>query len=150
LKPGRAALALASSRGEPGARDALAALHRKIGDVEFEIECNGLAYDLTCSQDGDAFAAWRAAVQQMEPEQIIEGISRSQCCHRCLRGAGNGCVITASAPSAGGTCGHPILERHLFTRNETGKRIFSYRNNPQASKIFDAACEKLKVRSEFA
>ena len=39
---------------------------------------------------------------------------------------------------------------HQFNINESGKRIFPYRNTPQAAKVFDAACDKLNVREKFA
>jgi len=149
LKAARAGLALASARGEPGAQDAVAALRREIGDLEFEIECNGPAYELAEQQDVAAFTEWRAEVQRMAPDEIIEGIAKERCCHRCLKGINGGCVILAGATYAGPVCGHPIIEKHLFSRNDAGLRVFPYRDIPQVSKIFDAACEKLNVRKEF-
>jgi hypothetical protein len=143
LKAGAAELALASARGRAGAQDALAALHRKVGDIEFEIKCHSLAVDLATTQDGDAFAAWRAAVQQLEPEQVIEGLSKEGCCHRCI--PGESCVITSSVTHAGSTCGHPIRERHLFPLDEAGRTLFPYRDNPRALEIYQAAARKLKV-----
>ena len=143
-------LALASARGKAGAKDALAALYLKIRSTEFEIECNHAAAELATQEDAAAEVAWRAAIQTMAPEEIIAGISKESCCRRCTPGIPGGCVITASAPYAGDACGHPIRERHLFYIDDRGLRKFRYRDNPQASRIFDAACKRLGVRKEFA
>jgi hypothetical protein len=150
LKAGAAKLALASARGKAGAQDALAALYLKIRATEFEIECNHQAFELAKREDAAAEVEWRAAIQTMDPEEIIGGISKNSCCSRCTPGFNGGCVITASAPYAGSTCGHPVKERHLFHLDPNGKRFFPYRDNPRASEIFDAACKKLNVRKEFA
>lgn len=150
LKAGAAELALASARGRVGAQDALAALHWKIRATEFEIECSHQAYELAMREDAAAEVAWRAAIQTMDPEEIIAGIGKESCCRRCTPGIVGGCVITASAPYAGSACGHPVKERHQFNRDETGQRLFRYRDTPQASKVFDTACKKLDVRGEFS
>ena len=149
LKAGAAELALASARGRTGAQDALAALYGKIRATEFEIECNDQACGLATVEDAAAEVAWRAAIQTMEPQEIIAGIDRESCCRRCQPGINGGCVITASAPYAGSTCGLPVRERHSFGLDEMGRRIFPYRDT-QASRVFDAACDELKVRREFA
>jgi hypothetical protein len=150
LKARAAQLALASARGEPGAQAALSALHGKIQATEFEIGCNPAAFELASKEDADAEATWRAALQTIEPAMIVEGISKEQCCRRCTPGIPGGCVITAAAPHAGGTCGHPIRERDMFSRDQNGRRQFPYRHSARASAVFDAACEKLKVRGEYA
>jgi hypothetical protein len=150
LKASAADLALASARGKAGAQDDLAALYLKIRTTEFEIFCNHAAAELATQQDTAAEVSWRASIQTMDPEDIIAGIGKNLCCSRCTHGIPNGCVITASAPYAGSTCGHPVKERHLFHINDRGLRQFRYRDDPQASRIFDAACKRLGVRKEFA
>jgi hypothetical protein len=150
LQASGAELALASARGKAGAKDALAALYLKIRATEFEIECNHAAAELSTQEDAAAEVAWRAAIQTMDPEEIIAGIGKDSCCGRCTPGIPGGCVITASAPYAGGACGHPIRERHLFYINDRGLRQFRYRDDPQSSQIFDAACKRLGVGKEFA
>jgi hypothetical protein len=150
LKASAAKLALASARGKAGAQDDLAALYLKIRATEFEIECNHAAAELATQEDAAAEVVWRAAIQTLAPEEIIAGIGKDVCCGRCTPGIPGGCVITASAPYAGGACGHPIRERHLFYINDRGLRQFRYSDNPQASRIFDTACKRLGVRKEFA
>jgi hypothetical protein len=149
LKQSAAELALASARGKAGAKDALAALYLRLRATEFEINCNHAAAELASQQDAAAEIAWRAGIQCLDPEEVIAGISKDGCCGRCTPGSPGGCVITASAPYAGGTCGHPIREKHLFHLNDQGRRIFRYRDNPQASRIFDAACKRLGVAKEY-
>lgn len=150
LRASAAELALACARNKAGARDALGALYLKIRQTEFELECNHAAADLATQEDAAAEAAWRAAIQTMDPEQIIEGIGKEKCCDRCTAGSPGGCVISASAPYAGGACVHPIREKHLFHLDDRGRRLFRYSDTPQASRIFDAACRRLGVRKEFA
>jgi hypothetical protein len=150
LQASAAELALASARGKAGAKDALGALYLKLRSTEFEIECNHAAAELATQEDAAAEVAWRTAIQTLAPEEIIAGLGIDACCGRCTPGINGGCVITASAPYAGGTCGHPIRERHLFHINDRGLRQFRYSDNPQAARIFDAACERLGVRKEFA
>jgi hypothetical protein len=149
LKESAAALALASARGKVGAKDALAALYLRIRATEFEAECNYAAAELATQEDAAAEVAWRAAIQTLSPDEIIAGIGKDSCCSRCTPGIPGGCVLTAMAPHSGGTCSHPIRERHLFYVNDRGMREFAYRNSPQAAMVFDAACERLKVRKEF-
>jgi hypothetical protein len=150
LKASAASFALASARGEPGAQDALAALHGKILATEFEIWLNSAAVELASQEDAAAETAWRASLQTMDPAAIIEGIGKECCCLRCTPGVAGGCVLSAGAPHAGGTCVHPVRERDTFRVNETGKREFLYRHSARASAVFDAACEKLKVRGQYA
>jgi hypothetical protein len=149
LKATIPALALAAARRVPGAQDELAALRVKIENIEFEIEQNAAAYRLAEQQDGAAFAEWRAAVQQLEPAEIIGGISKEQCPGRCLRGLVGGCILAGGDAFASG-CLHPIIEKHLFSRDSSGKRTFLLSHNPRAVAVFGAACEKLKARGEFA
>ena len=149
LRASAAELALASAKGKAGARDALAALYLKIRVTEFSIECNHLAAELATQEDAAAEVAWRAAIQALDPEQIIEGIGKEKCPSRCTPGIPGGCCISASAPYAGTTCSHPVRERHLFHLDDRGRRLFPYRDNPQALRIFIAACRRLRVEKEF-
>jgi hypothetical protein len=150
LRTGAAALALASARGDADAQAALAAIPAKFAAIQFEIDLNHDAYELAHKQDADAEVAWRESLQSMNPEDLIAGINKGECCHRCQPNSPQGCVITASASYSGGTCAHPVRERHLFYLNGQGRRVFQYRDNPQASRIFDAACRRLGVSKEFA
>lgn len=149
LKATVPAFALASARGEAGPRDALEALHRKILAVEFEIDSNHQAAELASQQDAAGEAAWRTAIQNLEPQDILVGFGKDSCCRRCAPGLPGGCVITGSVPFVGGACCHPLKEKHLFHRDGNGLRIFPYRDAPQASRVFDTACDKLNVRKEF-
>jgi hypothetical protein len=149
LRAGAVELAVASAKGDLAARTTLAALPAKLAALQFEIDLSHQAQELAHDHDAVAEAAWRAAIQRMEPEEIIAGIGKESCCGRCMPGIPGGCVITAGVPYSGGACGHPVTQRHLFHRDEIGRRIFPYRDVPRASKIFDAACEKLNVRKDF-
>jgi hypothetical protein len=150
LLTGATDLALKSARGDTDAQAALRAIPAKQAWLQFELEQNHAAYELAAKQDSDAESAWRASLQTMDPAAIIEGIGKEQCCKRCTPGVPGGCVISAAAPHAGGICVHPVRERDMFSRDASGKRQFHYRHSARASAVFDAACEKLKVRGEFA
>ena len=150
LQTGAAELALKSARGDTAAQAALWAIPEKQAGIQFEIDQNHAAYELAAKQDSDAETAWRAAVQTMDPADIIEGIGKECCCLRCTPGVAGGCVLSAGAPHAGGSCVHPVRERNIFRLNETGKREFLYRHSARASAVFNAACERLKVRGQFA
>jgi hypothetical protein len=143
MKLGAAEAALASARGKPGAKDALANLCWRIKATEFEIELNDQAVALAMAEDAAAEAAWRAAIQEMDPEEIIEGIGKDVCCGRCTVGVF--CVITAAAAHAGPVCGHPVKSRHLFQIDQAGRVLFPYRDTPRAREIYAAACRKLRV-----
>lgn len=143
-------LALASAMGDAGARTRLAALPVKLAALDFEIDLSHQAQELAHVQDAAAETAWRAAIQQMEPGAIIQGIGKDSCCGRCMPGVAGGCVLTAGAPFPGSTCAHPVKTLELFHRDVEGNRIFPLRENPQASRVFDTACEKLGVRGKFA
>ena len=149
LRTGATELALASAKGEPEARSALAALPAKLAALQFEIDLSHQAQELAHDHDAIAETAWRTSIQSMDPEEIIAGVGKDSCCGRCMPGYPGGCVITAGAPYSGGPCGHPVTQRHLFHRDESGRWIFPYRDTPQASRVFDAACDKLNVRKEF-
>jgi hypothetical protein len=150
LRAGAIELAVASAKGDSAAREALAAMPGRLAALQFEIDLNFEAVEQARKLDADAEAAWRTLLQAMDPKDLIAGIGRDACCHRCTPGSPGGCVITASAPHSGGACGHPIRERHLFHINERGLREFRYGDNPQSARIFFAAVERLGVRKEFA
>jgi hypothetical protein len=150
LRAGAPELALASARGEPGAREEMAALSGKLQALQFEIDCNHEAYELASKQDAAAEVAWRAAIQTLDPNDIIDGLGKDCCPRRCTPGITGGCVLSAAAPHAGAHCAHPVKERHLYSRDLGGRRIFPHRDNPQASRVFDAALDRLKIRKEFA
>jgi hypothetical protein len=139
-------LLLAVAEERPGAKENLAALREKISQVEFEIAQNAGARLLAERLDQDTTAEWKRLVQTLPVGEILEGLTRESCPRRCV----NSCVISGADPQSGGPCQHPVRERHSFGRDATGQRIFPYRDNRQASRVFDAACEKLGVRSEFA
>jgi murein DD-endopeptidase MepM/ murein hydrolase activator NlpD len=146
LHTGAAALALASAQGDADAQDALAAIPAKFAAIQFEIDLNHEAYKLAHKQDADAEVAWRESLQSTDPEDLIAGINKDECCHRCQPNSPGGCVITAGYPYAGSQCGHPIREKHMvFGRDETGVRQFLYRQNAQALKVFTAARKRLGV-----
>ena len=149
LRASAAELAFASAKADSVAREALAAIPGRLAALQFEIDLNHECQLLAHAEDAAAEAAWRTSIQTLPPEEIIAGINKESCCRRCTPGIHGGCVITASARYSGGTCNHPVRERHLFQIDNQGMRKFAYRDNPQASRIFDAACEKLKVRKEF-
>lgn len=149
LRDGAVGLALASAKGDIDARDRLAALPTKLATLQFEIDLSHQAQDLAHEEDAAAQRVWRASIQTMEPEDIIFGLGKEVCPVRCMSGIGGGCVLSGGSPHAGSDCVHPIKERHYFQRGEDGRWIFRYRNDPQACRVFDAACDKLKVRKDF-
>jgi hypothetical protein len=152
LRAGAAELALRSAQGDTAAQAELAGIPAKFTALQFEIDLNHEAYDLAHKQDADVEVAWRASLQLMDPEDLISGINRDECCHRCQPGIAGGCVLSAAAPYSGSTCMHPTRmgSFHQFNIDDLGKRIFPFRNIQQAAKVFDAACDKLKVRGKFA
>jgi hypothetical protein len=150
LQTGATELALKSAQGDTAAQAELRAIPAKQVGLQFEIDQNHAAYELAAKRDSDAETAWRASLQTMDPADIIEGIGKECCPRNCTPGVAGGCVISAGAPYAGGTCVHPVRERDIFYINSNGKREFQYRHSARASAVFDAACEKLKVRGQFA
>jgi hypothetical protein len=146
LRTGAAELARLAALGDAAAKASLAAIPGKHAALQFEIDLNHEAYDLAHKHDSDAEVAWRASLQSMDPKDLVAGINKDECCHRCQPNSPGGCVITAGYPYAGSQCGHPIREKAtIFGRDETGVRRFLYAHNPQAARVFDAACQKLKV-----
>jgi hypothetical protein len=152
LRTGAAELARLAALGDADAKAALAAIPGKHAALQFEIDLNHEAYEIATKHDSDAEIAWRASLQSMEPEDLIAGINKDECCHRCQPGVPGGCVLTAAAPYAGSTCFHPVRfgTFHQFNIDDSGRRIFPHRHHAQAKKVFDAACDKLKVRGKYA
>jgi hypothetical protein len=152
LRTGAAELALRASRGDAEAKAALAAIPAKYAALTLEIDVNGGAYDLAVKEDHDAEIAWRASLQSMDPEDLIAGINKDECCGLCQPGIAGGCVLASAAPFSGSTCWHPTRMGtfHQFNLDDSGRRIFPFRNNPRAKKVFDVACDKLKVRGKFS
>jgi hypothetical protein len=132
--------ALAAAEDRPGAKEALAALHQKIAATAFEIDCNPQAQRLAARLDQEALVAYRAAIQTLSPEEIIQGITKDSCCRRCP-GAGR-CVITGADPVAGGACAHPALQGALA--------LNSHRDNSKVLAVYTAACVKLGLRKLHA
>jgi len=125
LRAGAVELALASALGDLDAKAALAALPPKLAALQFEIDLNHQAHEMAQGHDAAAEVAWRASIQTLPPEEIIEGIGKESCCRRCQPGAMGGCVITAAAPWAGATCGHPLKEKNMvFGRMKTASGNF--------------------------
>jgi hypothetical protein len=152
LRTGAAALALASALGDADAQAALAAIPNKFAALQLEIDLNHEAHELAYKQDADAEVAWRAAIQTLPPEELLVGLNKDECSRLCQPGIPGGCVLCGAAPHAGSTCWHPTRmgSFHQFNLDNLGKRIFPLRDNPQASRVFDAALDKLKVRGKFA
>jgi hypothetical protein len=152
LRTGAAELASASARGDADAQAALAAIPAKFAAIQFEIDLNHEAHDRATKQDSDAEAAWRDSIQSMDPEDLIAGINKDECCHRCQPNSPGGCVLTGGTAHAGSTCWHPTRfgTLHQFYIDNSGLRVFPFHDNPRAAKVFNAACDKLKVRGKFA
>jgi hypothetical protein len=150
LRSGAIELALSSAMGDMDARNKLASLAAKLAALQFEIDLNHQTQELCHVEDAAAEIGWRKLIQTLPPEEIVAGIGREKCPDRCTPGIPGGCCITAAVSYAGSTCSHPIRERHLFHLDDRGRRLFPYRNNAQASRIFDAACRRLKVGKEFS
>lgn len=147
LRAGAALLALKSSQGDTSARAELAAIPPRFAALTLEIDLNHEAHQLACEQDSASEAAWRAGLQSLSPEELIEGIGKDSCCGLCRPGAF--CVITAGYPFAGAQCGHPVKEKILvFGKDATGTRRFIYEHNPRALAVFTAARKRLKIGEE--
>jgi hypothetical protein len=127
--------AFAAAVGKPGAKQSLVALRQQIAALKFEIEHHPKARALAERSDEQAIVDWRAQVQTLPPEQIVDGIGREVCPRLC--GAGGGCVISGS-DALSGPCCHPNKEGLMLTR---------YRENAQIMRVWSAACAALKIRS---
>jgi hypothetical protein len=146
LRASAAALAFASAKGDSAAREALAAIPSRLAALQFEINFSHECQQLAHAEDAAAEVAWRVSLQSMDPEDLIAGINKDECCHRCQPNSPGGCVITSGYSYAGSQCGHPIREKHMvFGRDANGVRQFLYRQNPQALKVFTAARKRLGV-----
>jgi hypothetical protein len=152
LRAGAIELAFASAMGDLDARNKLAALPAKLAALQFEVDLNHQAQELSHAKDAAAEIAWRTSIQTLPPEEIVAGLGREACPSRCTLGISGGCVLSAAAPYSGATCMHPTRmgSLHQFNIDNSGLRIFPFRDNPRAAKVFDVACEKLNVRKKFA
>src|SRR5437879_1636802 len=83
LRAGAVELALASAMGDRDAKAALAALPAKLAALQFEIDLGHQAMELAQGHDAAAEVAWRASIQTLPPEEIIEGIGKESCCRLC-------------------------------------------------------------------
>jgi hypothetical protein len=128
LKQRIAETVLAAFEGKPNARENLAALDAKIRAVSFQLDGNAAAHELAERLDREAVAAWRAAIEDADPAEVVGGITRRECCEMCSDA--QGCVIT------GLQCGHPVKV------GTVGPRLMS---NPKVRALFRAAAETLGV-----
>jgi hypothetical protein len=126
------ALLLSVAEKRPDAAAELAAMREEIAQLQFAIEHGPKTRELAASLDQAAFQSWKAAVQTLPPEQIIEGISKDACCRRCV--VGSSCAITGADPHSG-PCAHPILVGALETN--------SSRDNPKVQAVYAAAVAKV-------
>ena len=124
--------AFAAAVGKPCGAENLAALREKIATAKFAIENYPQVRALAERQDEQAVVQWKAEVQKLPPEQIIEGISRDACCRRCI--SGTVCAISGSDPLAG-PCQHPLIGGAL--------ELSRYKDSAKVQAIYDAICRKL-------
>ena len=152
LRTGAADLAWKSATGDLAAREALRAIPAKLAGLQFEIDLNHEAQEVAQKQDAAAEVAWRASIQTLPVQEIIAGLNKDECCHRCQPGINGGCVLAGGAPYAGANCWHPTRFGSFdqFSVDDGGRKIFPHRDNPQAAKVFNAALDLLKVRGKFA
>lgn len=123
---------LAVAEGHPGAAEGLVSLHQKITVTKFQIENYSATRQWAERLDQEATLAWKAAVQTMPAEQIVEGVSRVACCKRCIPGIS--CAITGS-DLLSGPCQHPLIGGALDQ--------LRYRDSEKIQAIYDTACRKL-------
>jgi hypothetical protein len=143
------AAALAIVNKKFGAVGALAALRRKIANVEFEIAANSDAHDLAQAKDAAAHASWRKQVHELPIEQALEGIGRDSCCRRCRPNSPGGCVLGGGCDVAGTSCLHPVKEQDSFHNDDNGKKVFRLHFHERAAATFAAAATRLKVSHKF-
>jgi hypothetical protein len=127
LKQQIAETALVAYERDRGGRDGLAALHRKITAVTFQIDCNAAAHELALRLDLEAAAAWRATILAKPPEELIAGITAKSCCKLCDVGF---CVISGT-----GRCLHP--------RDSNIPVALS--SDPRIRAVHELAAEKLRA-----
>ena len=128
----RAACVLARAENAPGAAEDLDRLRGKIAAAEFELAGSDLAIDLARHLDGVGLVAWKAEIQNLPPEQIIEGIAIDGCALRCRPGA---CVI-AGSDAMPSECLHPVRTGAL--------NLLRHQANPRILAVYAAACEKIR------
>jgi hypothetical protein len=145
LRTGAALLALKSSQGDTAAKAELVAIPGRYAALTFEIDLNHEAHQLATEQDSAAETAWRAGLQAMDPDDLIEGIGKDSCCTLCSRGTPGGCVFSAG-DSYRADCMHPVKELAGFHCDDTGRKIFPGLDNPIARRIFEAASKRMKLR----
>jgi hypothetical protein len=145
LQASAPALALEAALGQFGAKDAFANLIWKMKTLEYELGLYDQVVALAMAQDTAAETAWRSAIQELPADEIVQGIGREVCCSRCSPGTHNGCVISTPAARSGGVCCNPVSQRHLWYRNEEGRVIFPYADDPRCYELHLAACRRLKV-----
>jgi hypothetical protein len=132
LKIGRAACVLACAENAPGADGELDLLRAQLAAAEFELSGSDLAIDLARHLDDVGLAAWKAAVQDLPPEQIIEGIAIDGCALRCRPGA---CVI-AGSDAMPSECLHPVRTGPLNS--------IRHQANPKILAVYAAAVEEIR------
>lgn len=113
----------------------LATLEDAIRLTAFEIDCQGQALAMASVQDEEAIRVFRARTQALPIDTILEGLTKEQCCHRCIPGIA--CAITGSDPLAD-KCAHVVIVGPL--------ELARYEASPTIKKLYRAACEKLNVR----
>ena len=101
-----AELALAQAEGKPVTNDELRDLYQRRQEVQFGVEVKTLADDLAEQVDRRALQGWKDDVLSLEPEDIADGITKTECADFCK--AGCGCALTGFRPQ----CLHPAT----FTR----------------------------------
>src|SRR6266404_975429 len=119
-------LAFAAAVGKPGGAENLAALREKIASAKFFIENYPKARAYAELLDEQAVVDWRAAVQTMDPAEIVRGIGKEVCPRLCS--AGGGCVISG-ADALSGPCCHP---------NREGLMLSRYHENEQIMRVWNA------------
>jgi hypothetical protein len=151
LRANAAELALKAALGDGAAQAELASIPGKHAALTFEIDMNAAAHDIAKQRDGEAEIAWRKSLQDLPPEVLLTGLNKYECPHLCQSGIAGGCVLGGGSPRCGSTCWHPtrLGTFHQFSIDETGRKVSPFANSP-ASRVFDVACDKLKVRGKFS
>jgi hypothetical protein len=151
LRTGAAELALKSVQGDAAAQAELAAIPARHAAVTFEIDMNAAAHEIALKNDSDAEIACRKSLQDLPTEVLLAGLNKDECCRLCQPGITGGCVLGAASSRCGSTCWHPIRfgALHQFSVDSSGRKVSPFANSP-ASRVFDAACDKLNVRGKFS
>ncbi len=101
-----AELALAQAEGKPVTGGELRALYERRQEAQFAVELKTLADSFAEEVDRQALQGWKDDVLSLEPEDIADGISTTECPDFCHGGCG--CALTGFRPQ----CLHPAT----FTR----------------------------------